>query len=205
MAQEEPFVDYYEALQVSPTADAETVERVFRHLAKRLHPDNAHTGDRDRFDLLMRAFNTLKDAGLRAAYDVRYHQHQAAQRDLAREARGTDGYEHDRFLRSRLLSLLYVQRRRDPKRPGLGDLDLCRQLDCPFEHVSFHLWYLRQKRWVEITETGLLAITADGVDQVEQDRLNVRMDHLLTERGGPDAPAGEGSPRQIPEAKGRAR
>ena len=29
------FVDYYEALQVSPNADGETIERVFRHLLVR--------------------------------------------------------------------------------------------------------------------------------------------------------------------------
>ena len=33
------FVDYYELLQLSPNADDETIHRVFRHLAKRLHPD----------------------------------------------------------------------------------------------------------------------------------------------------------------------
>ena len=32
--------DYYEVLQVSRNADFETIERVFRLLAKRYHPDN---------------------------------------------------------------------------------------------------------------------------------------------------------------------
>jgi len=32
--------DYYEDLQISPIADLETIERVFRLLAKRYHPDN---------------------------------------------------------------------------------------------------------------------------------------------------------------------
>ncbi|MEO7964396.1 MAG: J domain-containing protein, partial [Gemmatimonadaceae bacterium] len=35
-----PLPDHYETLQVSPRADQETIERVFRHLAKRYHPDN---------------------------------------------------------------------------------------------------------------------------------------------------------------------
>jgi curved DNA-binding protein CbpA len=40
-----PLPDHYEALQLSPRADRDTIERVFRHLAKRLHPDNPQTGD----------------------------------------------------------------------------------------------------------------------------------------------------------------
>jgi curved DNA-binding protein CbpA len=40
-----PLPDYYEILQVSPLADSETIERVFRHLAKRYHPDNQESGD----------------------------------------------------------------------------------------------------------------------------------------------------------------
>ena len=31
------FVDYYELLQVSPNADSETIERIFRHLAKKYY------------------------------------------------------------------------------------------------------------------------------------------------------------------------
>lgn len=36
-------VDHYEVLQLSPRADQDTIQRVFRHLAKRLHPDNAES------------------------------------------------------------------------------------------------------------------------------------------------------------------
>jgi curved DNA-binding protein len=35
-----PAHDYYEFLQISPNADAETIHRVYRFLAARLHPDN---------------------------------------------------------------------------------------------------------------------------------------------------------------------
>jgi curved DNA-binding protein len=40
-----PFMDYYEILQVSPNADQTTIERVYRLLAKKYHPDNAEEGD----------------------------------------------------------------------------------------------------------------------------------------------------------------
>ena len=46
---EDAFIDYYELLQLSSNADADTIERVFRHLAKKFHPDNKESGDTDRF------------------------------------------------------------------------------------------------------------------------------------------------------------
>ena len=47
-----PAHDYYEFLQISPNADAETIHRVYRFLAARLHPDNNETGHEENFRLL---------------------------------------------------------------------------------------------------------------------------------------------------------
>ncbi len=52
MPDAQPPVDYYETLQISPNADADTVQRVFRMLAQRFHPDNKETGNADRFRAL---------------------------------------------------------------------------------------------------------------------------------------------------------
>jgi hypothetical protein len=53
----------------------------------------------------------------------------------------------------------------------------------PVELVEFHVWYLKAKGWVERIDTGYLAITALGVDQVEQGRLRLRKDHMLMAGG----------------------
>ena len=53
--------DHYEVLQVSPRADQDTIQRVFRHLAKRFHPDNAESGDATRFKLIVEAHQILSD------------------------------------------------------------------------------------------------------------------------------------------------
>jgi len=45
--------------------------------------------------------------------------------------------------------------------------------------VEFHLWYLKAKGWVDRLQSGQLAITATGVDQVEKNRLRLMPDHLL--------------------------
>ena len=43
------FTDYYEILEISPNANSETIERIFRYLAMRYHPDNQDTADQFRF------------------------------------------------------------------------------------------------------------------------------------------------------------
>ncbi len=35
----EDFIDYYELLQISPNAEPQTIQRVYRMLAARYHPD----------------------------------------------------------------------------------------------------------------------------------------------------------------------
>ena len=51
----ESFTDYYELLQVSSNADEDTIHRVFRHLAKKYHPDAPGHGDARQFNLLVEA------------------------------------------------------------------------------------------------------------------------------------------------------
>lgn len=176
------FVDHYEVMQVSPNADSEMIERVFRHLAKRLHPDNAQSGNRARFDELMEADRVLSNPEQRAAYDIRHQEAREHARGLA-VAVADGGYEEDDVIRERLLSVLYVERRRDVSEPSLGEVVLEQLTDCPREHLEFHLWYLREKQWVERTDRGF-AITAIGVDAAEASRSRLRGDRLLPEKAG---------------------
>src|SRR5689334_10097860 len=69
-------VEYYEFLQISPNAQPETIHRVYRFLACRFHPDNAETGDREKFLLLHRAYDVLSDPKRRADYDATLRKHQ---------------------------------------------------------------------------------------------------------------------------------
>ena len=173
------FVDYYELLQLSPNADSETIERVFRHLAKKYHPDNTDCADHDRFLQIVEAHQVLADPAARAGYDVRYQDYWNHKWRLASEASDKSASGDDKVTRERLLSLLYVQRRRNMKSPGLGEYEMARLLGTPPELVEFHLWYLKAKGWVERLETGHLAITAPGVDQAEQGQLLLSPDRLI--------------------------
>jgi curved DNA-binding protein CbpA len=180
------FIDFYEALQVSPNADSETVERVFRHLAKRYHPDNPQTGDTDHFRMLVDAHRTLTDPESRASYDARYQQGVAQQWSMVEEAIGCGEHEGDQVLRDRLLSLLYVQRRRDVLNPSMGNVELEKLLACPEEHLEFHVWYLKEKGYVQRTDKGY-AITAEGIDYAEASRALITRERLITENAGPNA------------------
>lgn len=173
------FVDYYELLQLSPNADIETIERVFRHLAKKYHPDNHEFADNARFVQIIEAHQTLANPQSRAGYDVKYQDYLNRKWRLASLAGGSSSLGDDKAIRERLLAMLYVQRRRNMKSPGLGENQMAHLLGTPLELVEFHLWYLKAKGWVERLETGHLAITALGVDHAEENRLPVSPDHLL--------------------------
>jgi curved DNA-binding protein CbpA len=158
--------DYYEMLQVSPRADRDTIQRVFRHLAKRYHPDNPESGDAVRFKQLVEAFQILSDPEQRAKFDIQYAQLTAARWKVFNQDTAHSDIATDRRIRSAMLSILYAACRNDASKPGVGEIDLERALDCPEEHMRFHIWYLKENGWIRRTENGLLAITAGGVDMV---------------------------------------
>jgi len=63
--------DYYEILQLSPNAEADTIERVYRLLAQRYHPHQTHTGNLEMFLKLYEAHRVLSEPEQRAEYDTR--------------------------------------------------------------------------------------------------------------------------------------
>ncbi len=157
--------DLYEILEVSPNASQETIERMFRYFAQRYHPDRESTGDVDRFRQIVKAYETLKEPESRAAYDARHKTNLDYQWSLVEEAGDEDNFANDAMIQERVLSVLYTRRKREPRDPGLGPVQLERLTGCPHEMLDFHVWYLIDKGWLMRTENGLLAITADGVDQ----------------------------------------
>ena len=157
--------DFYEILEISPNASQETIERMFRYLAQRYHPDRDGTGDADRFDQVVKAHSALKDPETRAAYDARRRTNSDYQWSLVEEASDNDNFDKDRVIQERVLSVLYTRRKREARDPGLGLIELERLTGCPHEMLGFHLWYLKEKGWVTRRENGAMAITAEGVDR----------------------------------------
>lgn len=198
----EPFEDYYEYLQVSPNADVETIERIYRLLAKRYHPDNAETGSAEKFELLTTAFKTLSDPEKRAAYDVQYEKIRRREWQAAAATGAGGGSEGDRQIRRTLLSILYIQRRETPANPGVGTWQIEKLVGLPEKIVEFHIWYLKEKQWIARMDTGGYAITAAGVDEIEADGLVLGKDLLLAEttadlRDGPRPLIEEETPSDV--------
>jgi hypothetical protein len=173
------FTDYYEILQISPNADEETIERVFRHLAKKYHPDNTESANKEIFLKIMEAHKILSNPESRAAYDVRHQDYWNRRWSIASMASDKSVLNDDKFKRDHLLSLLYVQRRRSMKSPGLGEHEMARLLSTPSELLEFNVWYLKSKGWIERLDSGHLAITVLGVDEVESQRLLLDPDRLI--------------------------
>lgn len=178
---QDSFIDYYEVLQVSPNADLETIERVYRFLAKRYHPDNLQSGDAERFRVLTEAYHLVRDPERRAAYDVKYEGGRALQSQIFGKALPSDDIETDRRIQQGILSLLYTSRRRQPANPGVGSFELERLLGVPEQHLEFHIWYLQQKSWIERLDSGKFAISVTGVEAVLEKNLYFREDRLLHE------------------------
>ncbi len=171
--------DLYEVLQVSPNADLETIERVFRLLAKRFHPDNSETGSDSKFKMLMEAHHVLSSPERRAAYDAKYEAIRADKWKTFFQPSSSDGFESDLRLQQGIMSVLYAARRQNVNRPGVGPVMFENLLSCPREIMDFHLWYLKEKGFIQRTDNGEYAITAAGVDEIlrksptrEQGRLS---------------------------------
>ncbi len=67
------FVDYYDVLQVSPRADAEVIEKAYRVLIGKHHPDKG--GDTRHAQRLNEAHDVLGDPDARAAYNREWARH----------------------------------------------------------------------------------------------------------------------------------
>jgi curved DNA-binding protein CbpA len=182
--------DYYELLQVSPRADQETLERVFRHLAKRYHPDNHDSGNADKFTELVDAYRILSDPAHRAQYDARYEGVRETRWRLFDQDSATNEVTTDCRLRVAILSIMYVARRNNASEPGVGVIELERILGCPEQVMRFHAWYLRENGWIQRLESGHFAITAPGVDRLFELGGPAKTDTNLLTAGDPLLPGG---------------
>lgn len=175
------FIDYYEVLGVVPGASAKEIARRFHRLAKRFHPDNPLSGNRDRFDRLVQAHGVLRDPAKRAEYDGLHEKLVGPHPRRTEEPGYSKIVERDVDIQEKLLSTLYIRRRRNIRDPGVPDFEIERVLDCAPEELEFHLWYLKAKRWIERLDNGMVAITVEGIDHINAEHLRKATTKLLTD------------------------
>lgn len=167
MANDE-YLDIYELMQISPNAEPETVQRVYRMLASRYHPDNPKTGDPDRFIKLTEAYRILSNRESRAAYDLDYQMRNTqpiSVFEMREFAAGIDGESNRRM---GILCLLYNRRRSNPDNPGMSILEFEKLMSFPREHLMFTLWYLKDAELIRQDESSNFVVTSRGVDYVEK-------------------------------------
>jgi hypothetical protein len=165
----EPFVDYYELLQISPNAEQETIHRVFRIMAARFHPDNSETGDSEKFLLLTKAYETLSDPARRVSYDGRHCSRRYDPLPVFELKEFVDGLEGEANRRLGILSLLYNKRRANPDNPGMSILDFEVVMSFPRERLEFAIWYLNERQYIRSIHNSDHAITAIGLEYLESE------------------------------------
>jgi len=120
----ETSTDYYEILQLSSTANQEMIERAYRLLAKRYHPDNIDTGDRGKFAKLTEAYDVLSDSEQRVAYDTNHKADNVLKIISFFNVPHSDDSDAETRLYQAILLILYIARRKDVMKPGVGGVQL---------------------------------------------------------------------------------
>jgi hypothetical protein len=166
-ADQEGFVDYYELLQVSPNAEPEAIRRIHRLLAARYHPDNAETGNANRFLLLNEAYSILSNPEKRLAYDTKYQLRQIQPLPVFEMKEFVEGVEGEVNRRMGILSLLYQRRRQNSNDPGYSLLEFENLMGFPREHLEFALWFLRGNQHIQMSENSDYVISPAGVEFLE--------------------------------------
>jgi curved DNA-binding protein len=178
-----PTVDYYEFLQISPNADAETIHRVYRFLAARLHPDNGETGHEENFRLLKVAYDVLADPRRRSEYDATRNRAQAPPEPLATSIDFMDALDGELNRRLAVLAVLYYRRRTNPTFPEVNLSEIEERMGFPRDYLDFTLWYLLRKGYVSKADNAQYTLSVDGVDFVETQRANLPTLHKLLTSG----------------------
>ncbi len=166
----------YKLLQVDPDAHPTIIRYAYRFLAAMYHPDNADSGDTERFRLISEAWKTLSDATKRQAYDMTLGlgASTGSTQAAAGGALAESGAKKipkaslswsEVELRLAILQVLFEARRKKPETGGASARMLMDCINCTMDEIHWPLWYLREKGYIERTESAF-RITVEGVDYI---------------------------------------
>lgn len=140
------------------------------------HPDNAESGDAEKFKTITEAWRTLSDNAKRQAYDaqagLKAQQANAAAAGPAGVNSSVGGMPNipkgglswnEVELRLAVLQVLLEARRKRPQTGGASAKMLMDCLNIGMGDIEFVLWYLREKGYITRTESAFM-ITVIGVD-----------------------------------------
>jgi hypothetical protein len=174
-------LDYYEFLQISPNADSDTIHRVYRFLATRLHPDNPQSGDGEMFHRLKTAYDVLSNPTTRAEYDASRGGMPAPVTPWSTTIDFMDSLDGELNRRLAVLAVLYYRRRTNPAMPEVALAEIELRMGFPRDYLDFTTWYLVKKGYVNRADNSGFTLTAEGVDFVETQRANLPvLNRMLT-------------------------
>jgi len=186
MTGDQPFIDYYDILQVNHSCDPKILESAYHYLAKMYHPDRTGTADTTKFSQVIEAYRVLRDPDQRAEYDLLHSQNNNGSKvkfacgdeaPIEEQSAVSDADDH-----AKILMFLYKRRRDNAQNAGIAGFYLQDLLNCSDEHFEFHKWYLKEKGFIVLTEHGTLAITVQGVDHVISLSRTTKAEQLLIEQ-----------------------
>ena len=204
-------VNHYEFLQISSTAEPDTIHRVFRFLAARFHPDNPETGDADKFHELKMAYDVLSDPKSRAEYDAMCAGNPVEADPLSTSLDFMDDMDGELNRRLAVLALLYIKRRSNPDSPEVSLHEVEQRMGFPRDYLEFTLWYLQRKGYIARADNAAFTLLADGVDFVETQRATLPVLNKLLTTGGEaqakavESAANDAEPEQVWPHKERRR
>ena len=178
--------DYYSVLEVSPTATADTISRVYRALAHRFHPDNGDTGDQEQFSRITEAYSVLSDSKKRAAYDVKFEASKAMRWKIFESPEQAKGVEAEKAKRNGILGVLYRRLLATPWKAEVMRRHIEELLGCPTEQLEASFWYLIQKKYIVQGDGGSYRITHDGMDHFEASGAKAPPERALLEEARPN-------------------
>jgi hypothetical protein len=152
--------DYHELLRVGVTGDADRVDRLYRSLAFRYHPDNRETGNAEVFLRIKEAYRIL------SVSQPRYVDTEVAKpfetflcKDELRELNGRRGA---------VLGLLCQRRMTDYRNAAVSQTEMESVTGLTSDELGFVLWYLREKGAVTLPDNSSdYTISAAGIDILE--------------------------------------
>lgn len=189
---EATFVDYYATLGCTSDVTTEELDKAMLELVKK-YQTASDASDVADFLKIKEAYTILKDPKSRAKFDTVYQGQakpsassatpveptksvdaiQSMVAELEAEEGGKEACDKENAVlndaedRHQLLLKFYDRRRENMKEPGIGAGGLEAEVHYSKKVLEFHLWYFRERGWIERLEGGQLAITAAGVDKIE--------------------------------------
>lgn len=163
--------DHYEAVQLSPKADPDTIQRVYAILAQRYQADNPKTANETAFRRLVEAYTVLSDPERRSTYDKALEKSRRAQARANENGQAVQGLDAEKRQRQAILSLLYSKLVRDPQHAATTVKECEEMLGGACEHLQFNFWYLKENGLVIRSDNNQFQITIRGVNEFEKQPL----------------------------------